>query len=139
MNFASRLHRYAGIGRFVSAVIGRALSNGSSVRFTQMLRVPLNGLRNATNRPSGEICAPIISGSPKNTSRSMSGGRPDAAVLPPGEGCACERYREAEKQRSNTLQHEKILHGVGDTPSYHQRPFQAIIVSCAAPIAASQL
>src|SRR6266516_1022625 len=64
-------------GRAVSAVRGLALSKGSSVVLTQMLRVPLNGLMKAMNLPSGEICAPEISGSPKNRSRSMSGRRPD--------------------------------------------------------------
>src|SRR5688500_19755124 len=39
-----------------------------------MLREPLNGLMKAMNAPSGEICAPAISGSPKNSSRSISGG-----------------------------------------------------------------
>src|SRR6185295_8771063 len=63
-----------GIGRLVSAVIGFALVNGSAVFFTQTLRVPLNGLRNAMNAPSGEICAPAISGSPKKSSRSIIGG-----------------------------------------------------------------
>ena len=48
--------------------------NGSAVFFTQTLRVPLNGLINAMNAPSGEICAPAISGSPKNSSRSIIGG-----------------------------------------------------------------
>src|SRR5437899_4891399 len=87
-NFASRLQKYWLIGRLVSAVIGRALSNASSARFTQMLRVPLNGFRNEMNRPSGEICAPAISGSPKKSSRSMIGGTPLAAV------CACAEQIE---------------------------------------------
>src|SRR3989454_11739347 len=63
-------------GRAVSAVMGLALSKGSSVALTQMLRVPLNGLMKAMNLPSGEICAPEISGSPKNNSRSIKGGGP---------------------------------------------------------------
>src|SRR4030095_13253843 len=75
MNLPSRLQKYWGIGR-VSAVIGFALSNGSSVRLTQMLRVPLKGLMKAMNLPSGEIWAPAISGSPKKRSRSISGGSP---------------------------------------------------------------
>src|SRR6185369_2849594 len=74
MYLPSRDQKKPGIGRLVSAVIGFALVNGSAVFFTQMLRVPLNGLRNAMNAPSGEICAPAISGSPKNSSRSMIGG-----------------------------------------------------------------
>src|SRR5712691_2930934 len=56
--------------------MGLAVSKASSVRFTQMLRVPLNGLMKAMNLPSGEICAPEISGSPKNNSRSIKGGSP---------------------------------------------------------------
>src|SRR5437868_7895064 len=76
MYLPSRLQKYAGIGREVSAVIGLALSKGSSERLTQTLRVPLRGLMKAMNFPSGEICAPEISGSPKNNSRSMIGGRP---------------------------------------------------------------
>src|ERR1700730_5177050 len=74
MYLLSRLQRYAGIGRLVSFVIGRALSNGSSVRFTQMFLVLFKGLRNAMYLPSGEISAPEISGSPKKSSRSIIGG-----------------------------------------------------------------
>src|SRR5688572_14861009 len=54
--------------------MGFAFVNGSSVFLTQMLRVPLKGLIKAMKAPSGEICAPEISGSPKNSSRSISGG-----------------------------------------------------------------
>ena len=72
------------MGRFVSAVIGFALSNGSPAFFTQMLRVPLKGLMKAMYWPSGEICAPEISGSPKNSSRSMTGGTTAGFVA----GCA---------------------------------------------------
>src|SRR5438034_11635025 len=71
------------MGRFVSAVIGRAASKLSPVFFTQMLRVPLYGFRNDRNCPSGEIWAPAISGSPKKSSRSMIGGWPPEAC----EGC----------------------------------------------------
>ena len=74
MYLPSRLQKYAGIGRVVSAVIGFALSKDSSVPLTQTLRVPLNGLIKAMNLPSGEICAPEISGSPKKSSRSIMGG-----------------------------------------------------------------
>src|SRR6266852_4978929 len=76
MYLPSRLQKYAGIGRVVSAVIGFAASKASAVRLTQILRVPLNGLTKAMNLPSGEIWAPEISGSPKNSSRSIIGGRP---------------------------------------------------------------
>jgi len=76
MYFPSRLQKYEGIGRVVSAVIGFAASKGSSVRLTQTFRVPLNGFTNAMNFPSGEIWAPEISGSPKNSSRSIIGGCP---------------------------------------------------------------
>src|SRR6185369_13634293 len=62
------------IGRLVSAVMGLALVNGSDVFFTQTLRVPLKGLRKAMKAPSGEIWAPAISGSPKKSSRSITGG-----------------------------------------------------------------
>src|ERR1041384_4688871 len=75
MYLLSRLQKYAGMGRLVSAVTGFAALKGSSVFLTQMLRVLLSGLRKAMYFPSGEICAPEISGSPKNNSRSMSGGR----------------------------------------------------------------
>src|SRR5687767_2537774 len=73
MYLPSRDQKYAGIGR-LSAVIGLAFANGSAVFLTQMLREPLNGLMKAMNAPSGEICAPAISGSPKKSSRSISGG-----------------------------------------------------------------
>src|SRR5438128_12515514 len=74
MYLLSRLQKYAGMGRVVSAVIGFAESNGASVVLTQTLRVPLKGLTNAMNLPSGDIWAPEISGSPKNSSRSIRGG-----------------------------------------------------------------
>src|SRR6185369_594223 len=62
------------MGRLVSAVMGLALVNGSAVFLTQMLRVPLKGLIKAMKAPSGEIWAPAIAGSPKNSSRSINGG-----------------------------------------------------------------
>src|SRR6185369_1113554 len=74
MYLPSRDQKNVGIGRLVSAVIGFALLKGSPVFFTQTLRVPLNGLMKAMNAPSGEIWAPAISGSPKKSSRSISGG-----------------------------------------------------------------
>src|SRR6266480_6096683 len=74
MYLPSRLQKYCEIGRLLSAVMGFAASKGSSVRLTQTLRVPLKGFTNAMNFPSGEICAPEISGSPKNSSRSIIGG-----------------------------------------------------------------
>src|SRR5260370_39945109 len=90
MYLPSRLQKYAGIGRVVSAVIAFALSKGSSVRLTQTLRVPLKGLIKAMNLPSGEICAAEISGSPKKSSRSIIGAGPvwaetfigETAVIP---------------------------------------------------------
>src|ERR1051325_7708585 len=54
--------------------MGLALANGSAVFLTQMLRVPLKRLTKAMNVPSGEVCAPAISGSPKKISRSIIGG-----------------------------------------------------------------
>src|SRR5215813_11483035 len=78
MNRLSQVQKYEVIGRFVSFVSGRALSNGSSVFLIQMFRVPSSGFRNEMNRPSGEICPPEISGSPKNSSRSRIGGGPDS-------------------------------------------------------------
>src|SRR5262245_36742834 len=45
-----------------------------------MLRVSFQGLRKATYLPSGESWAPAISGLPKNSSRSMSGGAPALAA-----------------------------------------------------------
>src|SRR6185369_9647722 len=74
MYLPSRDQKYWGMGRLVSAVTGFALANGSAVFFTQTLRVPLNGLIKAMYAPSGEIWAPAISGSPKNSSRSIIGG-----------------------------------------------------------------
>src|SRR5215471_7272999 len=84
MYLPSRLQKYPGIGRVVSAVIGFALSKASSVRLIQMLRVSLNGLMKAMNLPSGEIWAPLISGSPKINSRSMMGTVPDFCAKPAG-------------------------------------------------------
>ena len=100
MYLPSRLQKYDGIGRAVSAVIGRAFSNGSSVVLTQMLRVPLNGLTKAMNLPSGEIWAPEISGSPKNDSRSMTGGNPFA--------CACVRCAAASESARQEIARKKM-------------------------------
>src|SRR5689334_1242589 len=74
MNFPSLLQKYCVTGRLVSLVMSLAAVQGSLTRFTQMLRVSLYGLRNEMYLPSGDICAPEISGLPKNSSRSMSGG-----------------------------------------------------------------
>src|SRR5712692_4946741 len=74
MNFESRLQKWPGMGRLVSALMGFALSKGSSRRLTQMLRVPSSGFKNEIQLPSGESCAPEISGSPNSSSRSMIGG-----------------------------------------------------------------
>jgi hypothetical protein len=76
MYLLSRLQKNAGIGRRVSAVSRFACANGSATPFTQMFIVPFHGLRNAMYRPSGEIVPVAISGLPKNSSRSMSGGSP---------------------------------------------------------------
>ena len=74
MRRLSRVQKKPGMGRFVSAVTRRAASKGSAVFLTQMLRVSLHGLRKATYWPSGESWAPAISGLPKKSSRSRSGG-----------------------------------------------------------------
>src|SRR5512138_3370004 len=78
--FESRLQKKPATGRFGSAVTRRALSYGSPVFLTQTFRVSFHGLRNAVHFPSGESCAPAISGLPKKSSRSRSGGRPLATV-----------------------------------------------------------
>src|SRR5208337_1572109 len=62
----------------------RAELNASAVCFTQTLRVLFQGFRNAMNLPSGESCAPEISGSPKSRSRSMIGGRVPGGRVPGG-------------------------------------------------------
>ena len=74
------------MGRFGSAVINRAAVNGSPAFFTHTLRVSLYGLMNAMYLPSGESWAPVISGLPKNSSRSSSGGCEAAAR--PARGAA---------------------------------------------------
>src|SRR5438552_6282761 len=103
MYLPSRLQKYAGIGRVVSAVIGFALSKDSSVPLTQTLRVPLKGLMKAMNLPSGEICAPAISGSPKNNSRSMSGGRlPVCAELRVEERTIAARTKSPDRTAKTT-------------------------------------
>src|SRR5215204_2795542 len=75
MKRESRLQKKFGIGRADSFVSTRARSNGAAASFSQIFIVPLYGLRKAMNLPSGEIRAPVISGLPKNTSRSISGGK----------------------------------------------------------------
>src|SRR5215468_5733467 len=62
------------MGRFISAVIGLAAENGSPIPLTQTLITPRYGLRKEIIFPLGEICPPVISGSPNSKSRSMSGG-----------------------------------------------------------------
>src|ERR1700730_6024011 len=72
MYFPSRLHIQVPIGRFVSVVNSLAELNGSSVFLTHKFRVFFHGLMNARYSPSGETCAPVISGFPNNSSRSIS-------------------------------------------------------------------
>jgi hypothetical protein len=55
------------------------LSYGSPVFFTQTFRVSFQGFRKAVHFPSGESWAPAISGLPKKSSRSRSGGSPFGA------------------------------------------------------------
>src|SRR2546428_4840344 len=100
MYLPSRLQKYAGIGRVVSAVIGLALSKDSSVRLTQTLRVPFRGLIKAMNLPSGEICAPEISGSPKKSSRSIMGGKP-LCWAAAGRDAKSSRLANATEERAN--------------------------------------
>src|SRR5450759_4807577 len=93
------------MGRVVSAVSGFAESKGASVRLTQTLRVPLNGLMKAMNLPSGEIWAPEISGSPKNNSRSISGGGPLGwAVAPNGKTASTNAAKKAAANNRKNLE-----------------------------------
>src|SRR3990172_5919244 len=80
MYLLSRLQKKAATGRFGSVVTRRALSYGSPVFFTHTFRVSVHGLRKAVHFPSGESWAPAISGVPKKSSRSTSGGAPLAAA-----------------------------------------------------------
>src|SRR5512146_1163208 len=69
-----------------------------------MLRVSFQGLRKEMYLPSGEICAPAISGLPKKSSRSMSGGRPDwafAGVLA-GALLSCAPSTDTDSTRHNS-------------------------------------
>src|ERR1700694_5832225 len=105
MYLPSRLQKYAGIGRVLSAVIGFAASKGSAVRLTQTLRVPLNGLMKAMNLPSGEIWAPEISGSPKNNSRSIRGGGPLGwAAAPSGKTASTSAAKNAAANGRKNLE-----------------------------------
>src|ERR1039458_2472794 len=65
-------------GRLASVVNSRAALNGSAAFLTQILRVLFHGFKKARYFPSGEICAPAISGLPNSSSRSISGGNPCA-------------------------------------------------------------
>src|SRR5207249_7957565 len=103
MYLPSRLQKYAGIGRVVSAVIGFALSKDSSVRLTQTLRVPLRGLIKAMNLPSGEIWAPEISGSPKKSSRSIIGGRPFGWAATDRDAMGSRLTAAIDKRANRTL------------------------------------
>src|ERR1700735_884442 len=99
MYLPSRVQKNPAIGRLVSVVSSRAASNGSFTPFTYTLRVSLHGFWNATYFPSGESCAPAISGLPKMISRSMIGGSPaveDFLSLP-----VCAASDEAASARHN--------------------------------------
>src|ERR1043166_586493 len=63
------------MGRAVSAVTRRAASNGSSRFLTQTFSVSFHGLTKARYVPSGDRVAAMISGLPKNNSRSIRTGR----------------------------------------------------------------
>src|SRR5215469_2029313 len=72
----SRDQKNPATGRLASVVSRRAAGNGSDTFFTQTFRVSFQGLRHATNLPSGESWQPAISGLPNRSSRSISGGSP---------------------------------------------------------------
>src|ERR1019366_3212260 len=74
----SHVHPYPATGRLASVVNSRAALNGSAAFLTQILRVLFHGFKKARYFPSGEICAPAISGLPNSSSRSISGGDPCA-------------------------------------------------------------
>src|SRR3954449_5775736 len=76
MDLASRVQKKPAMGRLVSVVSRRAEANGSATFFTQTFRVSFHGFRNATYLPSGDSCAPAISGLPNRSSRSINGGSP---------------------------------------------------------------
>src|SRR5947209_2544915 len=65
----------------------------------------------AMNLPSGESCAPEISGSPKNSSRSINGGRPFCrAEARAGESATAEATQRAAKTTAENLaRREKAL------------------------------
>src|SRR6185369_834887 len=63
------------MGRNVSAVKTCADSKGAFASFTQTFIVPLYVFKNDIYFPSGESWPPAITGGPKNSSRSISGGK----------------------------------------------------------------
>src|SRR2546423_6285954 len=106
MNFPSLLQKYCVTGLLVSLVISLAAVHESLTRFTQMLRVSLYGLRKEMYLPSGDIWAPEISGLPKNSSRSMSGG---SLPLWAGAMAGVEKtMASASDQRSVSRPHKAV-------------------------------
>src|SRR5579871_4401863 len=81
------------MGRPVSAVSRRAASNGSSRNLTHTFRVSCHGLTNARYLPSGDNVAAVISGLPKNSSRSIKGGRSIFDILLVGLRLPCRQGR----------------------------------------------
>src|SRR5258708_10489715 len=91
MYFPSRLHNQGPMGRFVSVVTSQAQLNGAWDFFTHRLRVSFQGLMKAMYLPSGEICAPVISGFPNNSSRSMRAGADESCAASVGVSAANTR------------------------------------------------
>jgi hypothetical protein len=83
-------------------VIGLASANGSSAFFTQTFLVPLNGLMNDRYVPSGDNCDPEISGSPKKSARSITGGCPldCAEAMPLTSATAAPHHTTHERTRT---------------------------------------
>src|SRR5215471_1967862 len=90
------------MGRFISAVIGLAAENGSPIPLTQTLITPRYGLRKEIIFPLGEICPPVISGSPNSKSRSRTGG-------------SCDRYGSGAEDCSGL---EVATTGGGDSGAF---------------------
>src|ERR1700734_3102885 len=110
MYLLSRVKKYPATGRLLSVVISRAALNGSPTAFTYTLRVSFHGFRNAMYWPLGEICAPAISGFPKRSSRSISGGKP-FVFLSCARTAVASSNKQMKPQKNLFMDYKSLLDG----------------------------
>src|SRR5580698_9288819 len=99
MYLLSCVQKNPATGRLLSVVINRAALKGSLTPFTYTFRVSFQGFKNAIYWPFGDNSAAAISGLPKITSRSISGGRPaDFVSCAPAAKTSGKRHNKTRKK-----------------------------------------